>query len=59
MAEQESSLSGNPTGRSNEVHFVVDTRSPVVTLNALPTPSNDATPTFSGTATDKTPSQKP
>jgi large repetitive protein len=54
IAEQESSL-GNGNGTSNEIHFVVDTRSPVVTLNGLPSPSNDATPTFSGTATDKTP----
>ncbi len=54
VAEQNSSL-GNPTGASKEVHFIVDTRSPVVTLNAVATPSKNATPTFSGTASDRTP----
>ena len=55
VAEQESSLLGNPTGVSNPVTFVVDTSSPTVTVNSIPTPSNNATPSFKGTATDTTP----
>ncbi len=54
VAEQASSY-GNPNGESGEVRFVIDTSSPVVTLGSIPTPSNDTTPTFSGTATDTTP----
>ncbi|MCW3033799.1 MAG: Ig-like domain repeat protein, partial [Solirubrobacterales bacterium] len=54
VAVQESSLLGNPSGVSNEVTFVVDTSSPTVTLNSVPTPSNDTTPSFSGTASDST-----
>ncbi len=52
-AVQSSSL-GNPQGESNTVTFTIDTSSPVVTLDAVPTPSNDTSPTFSGTATDTT-----
>ncbi len=51
VAMQESSL-GNPPGTSAPVSFTIDTSSPVVTLSQPPTPSNDATPTFSGTASD-------
>jgi hypothetical protein len=54
VAEQESSLLGNPTGVSNSITFVVDTSSPTVTLDGVATPSNDSTPTFSGTASDTT-----
>jgi hypothetical protein len=52
-AEQSSSL-GNGVGRSNADTFVVDTSSPTVTLNGIASPSNDSTPTFSGTASDTT-----
>jgi hypothetical protein len=55
VAVQESSLLGNPSGVSNEVTFVVDTSSPTVTLNSVSSPSNDTTPSFSGTASDSTP----
>ncbi len=51
IAVQESSL-GNGPGASNTITFRVDTSSPVVTLNAVPTPSNDASPAFSGAASD-------
>jgi hypothetical protein len=54
IASQESSLLGNPTGTSNVVHFEVDTRSPTVTLNSPPTPSNNTTPSFTGTASATT-----
>jgi len=37
------------------VTFVVDTRSPTVTLSQPPAPSNDATPSFKGTASATTP----
>lgn len=55
VAVQESSLAGNPAGVSNEVSFLVDTSSPTVTLNPVPTPSNVRSPTFAGTASDTTP----
>ncbi len=35
-------------GRSSAVTFTIDTTPPAVTLNAVPTPTNDATPTLSG-----------
>jgi hypothetical protein len=54
IAKEESSLEGNPTGESNAATFMVETKSPSVTIAAVPTPSNDVTPTFSGTATDTT-----
>ena len=50
-----SSTIGNGVGRSAPVTFSVDTASPVVTLNALVSPSADRVPSFSGTATDDTP----
>ena len=53
LAEQESSF-GKGTGKSNEIGFTVDTSSPTVTLESVPTPSKNATPTFSGTASDST-----
>ena len=53
VAEQESSF-GKGTGKSNEIGFTVDTSSPTVTLESIPTPSKVATPTFSGTASDTT-----
>ena len=54
VAEEPSSL-GNATGKSETRTFVVDTSPPTVTLNAIPTPSNDTTPSFSGTASDTKP----
>jgi hypothetical protein len=53
-ATQKSSL-GNPEGSSNTVSFTVDTTAPSVTLNQQVSRSNDATPSFSGTASDVTP----
>ncbi|HWW90657.1 MAG TPA: Ig-like domain-containing protein [Solirubrobacteraceae bacterium] len=50
VASQKSSI-GNPTGASNEITFTVDTTSPVLTITAPPSPSNNLTPVFSGTST--------
>ena len=49
VATQESSL-GNPAGTSEPVTFKVDTEAPTVTLDPPPSPSSDATPSFTGTA---------
>jgi Bacterial Ig-like domain len=54
IATQASAI-GNSAGKSAPVTFVVDTEPPTVTLKALPSPSGDANPTFSGTASDHTP----
>jgi hypothetical protein len=54
IAEQPSSL-GNPTGKSNSVTFKVDTSAPTVTLAQPITPSNNTTPSFTGTASESTP----
>jgi hypothetical protein len=54
VATQPSSL-GYPTGASGPVTFEVDTQSPTVTMEAPPSPSNDMTPSFSGTASEATP----
>jgi hypothetical protein len=43
------------TGASAPVTFTIDTAPPTVTLNLPPSPSEDTTPTFSGTASDTTP----
>src|SRR3989442_5300785 len=44
------------TGRSEPpVTFTVDTASPTVTLDQPPSPSNDTTPSFTGSANDSTP----
>jgi major membrane immunogen (membrane-anchored lipoprotein) len=51
VATQESPL-GNPAGRSSTVTFVVNTTPPTVTLGSLPVRSNNATPSFKGTASD-------
>jgi large repetitive protein len=50
----EASAIENPIGTSAPVTFTVDTQPPVVTLNPLPTPSANAAPSFSGTASDST-----
>src|SRR5262249_23588056 len=49
----QSDLAGN-SGHSEPVTFVVDTSSPTVTLTGPPSPSNNTTPSFSGTASDST-----
>jgi Bacterial Ig-like domain len=54
LAVQESAI-GNPEAASDPVTFAVDTSSPRVTVNPLPSPSGDARPSFSGTASDTTP----
>ncbi|MGO9489614.1 MAG: Ig-like domain-containing protein, partial [Solirubrobacteraceae bacterium] len=51
IAEQTSSL-GNEPGFSKERSFTVDTKPPEVTLNAVSSPTNDKTPSFSGKASD-------
>jgi hypothetical protein len=53
VASQESSL-GGPTGVSSPVTFTVDTTSPTVSLNQPASPSNDTTPSFTGSASDMT-----
>jgi hypothetical protein len=54
VATAPSSIVGNRTGESAPATFVVNTEPPAVTLNQ-PTPlSNDATPSFSGTASEST-----
>ncbi len=54
LAIQPSAI-GNAAGRSSPVTFSVDTSPPRVTLDALPSPSGNAAPSFSGTASDQTP----
>ena len=52
-ATQTSSLTGNPSGTSAPVSFVVDTNPPTVTLEEPePQLSNNATPSFSGAASE-------
>ena len=53
VAEQESSF-GNGPGSSEARTFTVDTKPPSVSLNAIDTPSNDTTPSFTGFASDTT-----
>jgi hypothetical protein len=50
-ATQQSAI-GNAAGESAPVTFSVDTSPPTVTLNAVPSPSGNVTPSFSGTASD-------
>ena len=54
VATQEGSP-GNPQGESKPVTFTVDTTSPAVTLSQPVTPSNNTTPSFTGTGSDTTP----
>src|SRR5690349_7859086 len=51
LAEQTETLTGEP-GSAGPIGFTIDTQSPTVTLTAVPSPSNDSTPSFSGTASD-------
>jgi len=43
------------TGKSSPVTFTVDTAAPTVTLNSPESPSSNATPSFTGNASDTTP----
>ncbi len=54
VATQPSSV-GNPAGVSKAVTFAVNTAAPTVTLSKPSSPSNDTTPSFTGTADDTTP----
>jgi hypothetical protein len=53
VAVQTSALKNVP-GKSAPVTFVIDTEPPAVTLNQPPSPSNDLTPSFSGTSNEDT-----
>jgi hypothetical protein len=53
VATQESKL-GNPAGVSAPMTFTVETASPTVALNQPVSPSNNATPSFTGTASEST-----
>ena len=54
LAIERSSL-GNLEGKSSTVSFMVETKSPTVTLETPTTPSKLRSPTFSGTASAETP----
>ena len=54
IATQPSAID-NPAGWSAPVTFVVDTKPPTVTLDPIPSPSGNAAPAFSGTASDHEP----
>jgi large repetitive protein len=54
IATQESSI-GNPTGESAPIHFEVDPAAPSVVLNTPPSRTNNATPSFTGSASDSAP----
>ena len=54
VATQQSAI-GNGDGSSKPVSFVINTKSPVVTLNPLPTPSPNKDPSFSGSASETGP----
>ena len=54
VAVQESSVNGNPAGKSEPFKFTVDTEAPSVSLDAPPPWTNDPTPSFSGSAAEKT-----
>ncbi len=49
-AQAEQSDAAGNLGKSTAVTFTVDTTPPAVTINALASPTNDATPTFTGAA---------
>jgi large repetitive protein len=52
LASTESAI-GNEIGKSAPWTFVVDTEAPSVQLNQPPSPSNELSPTFSGTASEE------
>jgi hypothetical protein len=47
-AQAEQSDEAGNVGKSSAVTFTVDTTPPAVTINAVPSPTNDATPTLTG-----------
>jgi large repetitive protein len=49
-AQAEQSDEAGNVGKSSAVTFTVDTTPPAVTINAVPSPTNDATPTLTGAA---------
>jgi len=53
VATQPGSMGGD-AGASNSMTFEINTKPPTVALNAPPSPSNDTTPSFTGTASDET-----
>lgn len=53
VAQQAEALTGE-TAEAGPVGFAVDFQSPSVTLNGVPSPTSDSTPSFSGTASDTT-----
>ena len=54
VATQESAI-GNGTGTSEAASFTIDTKPPSVAMKALPTPSSNRLPSFSGTAGESAP----
>jgi hypothetical protein len=54
-AEATHTIAAVETGRSSPVSFTVDTPPPNVTLNSLESPSSNATPSFTGTASGTSP----
>jgi hypothetical protein len=53
QATEPSSISGNPPSVSAPATFVVNSHAPTVTLNSLGAWSNNSSPSFSGTASEK------
>jgi large repetitive protein len=53
QATEPSSISGNPPAVSAPATFVVNSHAPTVTLNSLGAWSNNSSPSFSGTASEK------
>ncbi|HXN39066.1 MAG TPA: Ig-like domain-containing protein [Solirubrobacteraceae bacterium] len=54
VATQVSPFSGNESGTSKPVTFVIDTEAPKVSLEPLETPSSNTKPTFKGTTNTET-----
>jgi hypothetical protein len=55
IARAEQTNGASETGVSSPVTFTVDTAAPTVTLEQPETPSANATPAFTGSASDTTP----
>ena len=53
FATEESNI-GNGPGTSGPVSFEIDTEAPAVTIEGPPSPTNDTTPPFAGTASEDT-----
>jgi hypothetical protein len=54
IATQQSAIH-NPPGSSQALSFTINTKPPAIALAALPTPSSNREPSFSGTASDHEP----